>query len=246
MAAVSSTWVWYAMRASGIVALVLLTGTMILGLLTAGRTASRSWPAFARADLHKRVSLLAMVFLSLHVLTAVLDNYVNVGWMSVIIPFSSSYRPFWTGLGSVGVDLMVAVGVSSALRQRISPRTWRGIHWLAYGCWPVAMAHSLGMGTDAARLWFDAIAAVCTIGVAAALAWRVTDHRRNARWAGLVGASTRALAPRSTASPAGGASRRTKEPVLSGAQGRPTSDATVVDPLSTYPTAHRLLERDRS
>ena len=154
------------MRATGVVALVLLTGTMVLGILTAGRTASRSWPAFARADLHKRVSLLAMVFLALHVLTAVLDTYVNVGWASVVVPFASPYRPLWTGLGTVGVDLMVAVAVSSALRQRISPRTWRGIHWLAYGSWPVAMAHSLGMGTDASTLWMDVLAAVCTVAVA--------------------------------------------------------------------------------
>ena len=160
MLAVTSTTVWYTMRATGIVALVLLSGTMVLGILTAGRTASPSWPAFARADLHKRVSLLAMVFLTLHVLTAVLDTYVNVGWAAAVIPFASPYRPLWTGLGTMGVDLMIAVGVSSALRQRISARTWRGIHWLAYGSWPVAMAHSLGMGTDASTLWMDALAAL--------------------------------------------------------------------------------------
>ena len=249
MAAVASTTVWYAMRASGVVALVLLTGTMVLGLLTAGRTGSRSWPAFARADLHKRVSLLAMAFLALHVATAVLDTYVSVGWMSVIVPFSSPYRPFWTGLGTVGVDLMVAVAVSSALRQRISPRTWRGIHWLAYGCWPVAMAHSLGMGTDAASLWFDAMAAVCTMGVAAALAWRIADHRRNARWARWVGASTRALPPRPTPSPAvRGTSPRSTVPVLTGPAARTSSSATVTDDApstTTYPSTHRLLERDR-
>ena len=172
MLAATSTTIWYTMRATGIVTLVLLTATMVLGILTAGREKSRSRPAFAQADLHKRVSLLAMVFLAFHVLTAALDTYVNVGWLAIVVPFASPYRPLWTGLGTVGVDLMLAVAVSSALRQRISARTWRGIHWLAYGSWPVAMAHSLGMGTDASAVWMDALAAVCILAVLGSLAWR--------------------------------------------------------------------------
>ncbi len=81
------------------------------------------------------------------------------GGPSIVVPFASPYRPLWTGLGTVAVDLMVAVAVSSALRQRISARTWRGIHWLAYGSWPVAMAHALGEGTDGLQLWMDVLAA---------------------------------------------------------------------------------------
>jgi sulfoxide reductase heme-binding subunit YedZ len=198
MLAATSTTIWYTMRATGIVALVLLTGTMVLGILTAGRSGSRAWPAFARADLHKRVSLLAMVFLALHVVTAVLDTYVNVGWAAAVIPFASPYRPLWTGLGTVGVDLMLAVALSSALRQRINPRTWRGIHWLAYGSWPVAMAHSLGMGTDASALWMDVVAGLCTLAVSGALFWRIVEHRRGAERAALVGAATRAVPQRPT------------------------------------------------
>jgi sulfoxide reductase heme-binding subunit YedZ len=98
----------------------------------------------------------------------------------------------------VGVDLMLAVAVSSALRQRISPRIWRGIHWLAYGSWPVAMAHSLGTGTDASTLWFDALAALCTVAVLWALAWRIADHRRSHERARLVGATTRVVPRRTT------------------------------------------------
>ena len=164
MLAVSSTTIWYTMRATGIVALVLLSATMILGILTAGRVEGplAGRPSL-KADLHKRVSLLAMVFLALHVLTAVLDTYVHVGWVAVVVPFASPYRPLWVGLGTVGVDLMLALAISGALRQRISARTWRGIHWLAYGSWPVAMAHSLGMGTDASTLWMDALAGICAL-----------------------------------------------------------------------------------
>jgi methionine sulfoxide reductase heme-binding subunit len=246
LAAVSSstsTTLWYTMRATGVVALVLLSGTMVLGILTAGRTSSRAWPAFARADLHKRVSLLAMVFLAFHVLTAVLDTYVSVGWASAVVPFASTYRPLWTGLGTVGVDLILAVAVTSALRQRISARTWRGVHWLAYGSWPVAMAHSLGMGTDASTLWMDGLAAVCTLAVIGALAWRLTDHRRDRARALEVGAVTRAVPLRSSARP--GRPIRTS-PAASAAEPRSSRPAPVPGPTSRPPgAAVRLLEKDR-
>ncbi len=194
MVASASPTLWYTTRATGIVALVLLTATVVLGVLTAGRWKTRSWPAFAQGDLHKRVSILAMVFLTIHVLTAVVDTYVHVGWPSVIVPFTSSYRPLWTGLGTVGVDLLVAVAVSSALRQRISARTWRGIHWVAYGSWPVAMAHSLGEGTDASRPWMVGLAAGCSVAVIASVIWRIIDHVRAKELAVSVGATTRAVA----------------------------------------------------
>jgi DMSO/TMAO reductase YedYZ heme-binding membrane subunit len=90
--------------------------------------------------------MFALVFLGIHVVASVLDTYVHVGLVSVILPFTSSFKPFWTGLGAVAVDLLAAVAVSSALRQRIAPQLWRSLHWLAYACWPVAMAHALGAG----------------------------------------------------------------------------------------------------
>jgi sulfoxide reductase heme-binding subunit YedZ len=251
MLATSSTALWYTTRATGIVALVLLTATMVLGILTAGRLRARRWPAFAQADLHKRISLLAMVFLGLHVVTAVLDTYVSVGWASVIVPFASPYRPLWTGLGTVAVDLLVAVAVSSALRQRINARTWRGIHWLAYGSWPVAMVHSLGIGTDAAKLWMDALAALCTMAVIGAVAWRVTDHQRAKERAALVGATTRAVSLRRLSGAASPATRppRVYPPVGSGPGHRPSSPtATATVTATARPTtdAPHSLGKDRS
>ena len=196
MLATTSTAFWYTTRATGIVALILLTATMVLGILTAGRAKSRSWPAFAQAELHKRISIMAMVFVAIHVLTSVLDTYVHLGWLSIVVPFSSSYEPFWTGLGTVAVDLMIAVAVSSALRQRISPRTWRGIHWLAYGSWPVAMAHALGEGTDGFKLWMDVLAGLCTVAVTVALIWRISEHRRSRQLADRMGSRTRVVLTR--------------------------------------------------
>lgn len=184
---------WYSTRATGIVALVLLTATMVLGILTVGRVKTRRWPAFAQADLHKRVSLLAIVFLGIHVLTAVLDTYVHIGWTSVVVPFVSPYQPFWTGLGAVGLDLLIAVGVSSALRGRISAGVWRAIHWSAYGSWPVALAHSLGEGTDATKAWMGLVAASSILAVLAALSWRIFQSRRHQRQAARAGALTRVV-----------------------------------------------------
>jgi methionine sulfoxide reductase heme-binding subunit len=206
---------------------VLLTVTTVLGMLSASRARTRRWPAFAQVDLHKRATLFALVFLGLHVLTAVVDTYVHVGLLSVVVPFASPFRTFWTGLGTIAVDLLVAVAVSSALRRRIAPRTWRGLHWLAYACWPFALAHALGAGTDAARLWMDAIAAVCTVAVLSALAWRIGDHRTTREHQERLGATTRAVPLRQRPVPA--------------APGTPLRSTV---PPTAAPTATRLLERN--
>jgi predicted ferric reductase len=170
---VNSTALWYATRASGIVTLVLLTMTMILGLVTTGRAKGRNWPGFVQQELHRRLSILSVVFLALHVLTSILDTYVHIGWWAVVVPFASPYARFWVGMGTIALDLMAAVFVSSLLRSHLAPGTWRGIHWLAYACWPIALAHTFGLGTDAGELWVIALGAVCVLSVAAALAWRL-------------------------------------------------------------------------
>ena len=243
LAATSTTMteaVWYMIRATGVVSLVLLTVTTVLGLLSAARARTSRWPAFAQVELHKRATMLALVFLGVHIVASVMDTYVHVGLVSVIVPFTSSFKPFWTGLGAVAVDLLAAVAISSALRQRIAPRVWRGLHWLAYACWPVAMAHALGAGTDAGQLWMDAIAAACTIAVVTALTWRIGDHRTTREDAVEVGASTRAVPGRHRPVVPRIADTRHRDVYRPGgadpARGTATSAPT--------PTATRLLERD--
>ena len=169
----SSTSLWYATRASGLMAMILLTLTMVLGLVTTTRARARNWPGFAQQEIHRRISMIAVVFLGIHVLTSVLDTYVNIGWAAVVIPFTSSYGRFWVGVGAVALDLMIAVFVTSLLRARMRPGTWRAVHWLAYLSWPVALAHTFGMGTDAREGWVVVLGVVCVAAVAAALAWRV-------------------------------------------------------------------------
>ena len=145
----SSTALWYATRASGLMALILLTLTMVLGITTTTRARARNWPGFAQQEIHRRISMIAVVFLGIHVLTSVLDTYVNIGWAAIVVPSPRATARFWVGVGAISLDLMVAVFVSSLLRARMRPGTWRAVHWLAYLCWPVALAHTFGMGTDA-------------------------------------------------------------------------------------------------
>ena len=104
--------------------------------------------------------MLAVVFLGIHVLTSVLDTFVDISWAAIVVPFTSSYGRFWVGVGAISLDLMIAVFVTSLLRARMRPGTWRAVHWLAYLSWPVALAHTFGMGTDAGEGW------VIVLGVA--------------------------------------------------------------------------------
>ena len=176
----SSTTLWYVTRASGLMAMILLTLTMVLGMTTTTRARGRNWPGFAQQELHRRISMIAVVFLGIHVLTSVLDTYVNISWAAVVIPFTSSYGRLWVGVGAIALDLMIAVFVSSLLRARMRPGTWRAVHWLAYLSWPVALAHTFGMGTDAGESWVIALGAGCVLAVAVALAWRIRQATRQA------------------------------------------------------------------
>ena len=230
-----TTTLWYTIRATGVVALILLTLTTVLGLLSASRARTRRWPAFAQVDLHKRATLFALVFLGLHIVTAVVDTYVSVGVLSALVPFTSPFKTFWIGLGTISVDLLLAVAISSALRQRIAPRTWRGIHWLAYACWPLAMAHSLGTGTDAAQVWMDATAAVCTAAVLVALVRRIGYQRTSRREQVRFGATTTAVPVRHRPAVGGDPAGRALADSATRTARPPTSTATN--------TATRLLER---
>jgi sulfoxide reductase heme-binding subunit YedZ len=174
----SSIDLWYTTRATGIVALVLLTATMFLGISTAGRAPGRL-PAFARADIHRRIAVLTVVFLGLHVLTSVLDSYVHINWLAIVVPFTAGYHRFWLALGTVGVDFFLAVAVSSALRRHISARAWRWWHWCAYLSWPVAVAHTLGMGTDRRLSWVLGLVGLCVALIVGITVWRIVGSARS-------------------------------------------------------------------
>ncbi len=169
----SSTPLWYATRATGLVALVLLTISMALGLLSSVRFARPTWPRFVTLGLHRNVSLLALAFTVAHILTSVLDSFVNIPIQDAVIPFISSYRPLWTGLGAIAFDLMIALIVTSLLRTRMSYRSWQIVHWAAYLCWPVAVVHGLGTGTDTPVRWVLVLTGTCVAAIAFLTLWRL-------------------------------------------------------------------------
>jgi DMSO/TMAO reductase YedYZ heme-binding membrane subunit len=142
------SWLWYATRAGGTVALVLLTATVVLGIAAGGRYAPGRIARFEVSTLHRNLSVLSLVFLALHISTAIADSYVPLSWLDTVVPFASSYRSLWVGLGAVAVDLLLAVALTSAVRQRLGGRRWKAVHWLAYAAWPVAILHGYGIGTD--------------------------------------------------------------------------------------------------
>jgi sulfoxide reductase heme-binding subunit YedZ len=174
----SSTAFWYASRATGIVALLLLTAVLVLGMLVNRQGRLPGLPRFAVTDLHRNLSLLSVAFIAVHVLTAVLDTYVSIPLTSAVVPFASGYERFWLGLGAISIDLMLAMIVTSLARGRMNRILWRAIHLLAYLCWPVAFAHSIGASKDLQQGWLLGMAVGCAIVAGAAVAWRLAGAAR--------------------------------------------------------------------
>jgi predicted ferric reductase len=164
---------WYLTRSSGAVALILLTAALVIGIALVGRVRSERWPRFAVDGIHRSVSLLAIVFLAVHILTAVLDSFAPISLLDAVIPFAGAYRPVWLGLGAAGFDLLLAVTITSVLRERLGHRVWRAVHWLAYAVWPLAIVHGLGTGSDARQGWMTVIYVVCTAAFGTAVLTRV-------------------------------------------------------------------------
>jgi sulfoxide reductase heme-binding subunit YedZ len=165
---------WYATRATGVVALVLLTATVVLGVAGTTRFAAPGLPRVITSGLHRNVSLLVLGLVAAHVLTTVLDSYTRISLTAAVIPFSSPYRRLWLGLGAAAFDMLLALALTSLLRDRMPPRAWRAVHWLAYACWPVALWHGLGTGTDSRLPWLLALDGLCVASVAGAVCWRLS------------------------------------------------------------------------
>jgi methionine sulfoxide reductase heme-binding subunit len=174
----ASTAFWYASRATGIVALLLLTAVLVLGMLVTRQGRLPGLPRFAVTSLHRNLSLLSVAFIVVHVLTAVLDTFVSIPVTAGVIPFVSGYERFWLGLGAISFDLMLAMIVTSLLRGRLNRVLWRAIHLLAYLSWPVAFAHSIGASKDLQQGWLLALAVGCALLVAGAIVFRLAHAAR--------------------------------------------------------------------
>ncbi|MER5796179.1 ferric reductase-like transmembrane domain-containing protein [Streptomyces sp. NPDC001980] len=177
----TSETLWYANRATGAVCLVLFTVVVLLGIAVRLRTRLPGLPRFGTMSLHRTLSLSATAFLALHITTAVVDGYVSISPLDALVPFASDYQPLWLGLGTVALDLLLAVLVTSLLRDRLGHRTWRAVHWLAYASWPVALIHGIGIGTDAGTDWMTWLTVTCVATVVTAFALRAAQAVRAAR-----------------------------------------------------------------
>jgi sulfoxide reductase heme-binding subunit YedZ len=183
---------WYLTRSTGAMALLLLTLAIALGVIDVQRRSTPRWPRFVVDSLHRNVSLLAMTFLAVHILTSVLDSFAPIPLIDAFVPFAGSYRPFWLGLGAIALDLLLAVTVTSLLRQRMGYATWRAIHWLTYASWPIALLHGLGTGSDVKSAWLLWLSVACVAIVVAAVLARVRSgwpERLGLRSAALGGAA---------------------------------------------------------
>ena len=172
-----TTALWFLTRATGLVSLVLLSATVVLGTVASVGWTTERWPRFLSQGVHRNLSLFCLALLGVHIVSTVADGYVPINLLDAVIPFRAQYRPIWVGLGALAFDMLLAVAITSGLRRHIGTAAWRGVHWLAYACWPIAVVHGLGSGTDA-RLPGALLVMVACIGtVSVAVVWRLLAGR---------------------------------------------------------------------
>jgi methionine sulfoxide reductase heme-binding subunit len=186
---------WYAARAGGVVAYVLLSSVVALGLSMTSKKSMKRWPRFALEDVHRFGGLLVGTFVAIHVAAVAIDAYLPFSPASLVIPLTARYRPIWTGLGIVAAELLIALAVTNHYRNsRISYRVWRSAHYVNFAVWIAATLHGLGTGTDRSTVWLVAIYAVAVASVCGLIIWRVLSVRGARGWlphvSSLVGAGT--------------------------------------------------------
>ena len=173
LAAVDARTLWYTTRGTGAVSFLLLTCVVVMGVANIARWSPRGTPRFVVQRVHRDLSLLVVVFVAIHVVTAVVDSFAPIHWLDAVVPFGSAYRPLWLGLGTIAFDLLVAVVITSLLRSRLGYGAWRAIHWITYAMWVVVVLHAMGVGSDARQPWMIALVVASTSAVLAATLWRV-------------------------------------------------------------------------
>lgn len=167
---------WAAGRGTAVVALVLLTLAILLGIGARSGRIVLGIPRFAVTVIHRNLSLLAALFVLAHILTLLFDPYAQLRLADFVVPFQGAFKPLWLGLGTVAFDLLLVVTVTGLLRNRIGPRAFKTVHWLVYAMWPVSLLHAIGNGTDGRSWWFLSLALGCMAAVGAAVAWRLRSN----------------------------------------------------------------------
>ncbi len=170
--------VWVAERATGITALILLSLSTFLGAVISAGWRTVRFPEVRSVSLHRNISLMTMVFVVLHVVAAIADSYVDIPPGAAFIPFISSYKVFWVGLGTIAFDLLLAVIITSYLRDRVPARLWRLIHDLTYVLWAVATIHTLGAAYERSLTFITAAAGVALVVPTVILRYARPHERR--------------------------------------------------------------------
>jgi sulfoxide reductase heme-binding subunit YedZ len=172
MIAFTSPFFWYTSRATGFVALILFTLVVSLGTFVANRIGGTIVGRFELNELHRSVSIVAVIFLAIHIVSTVVDSYVPTGWISVLVPMTSAYKRLPVAIGTVAFDLILAVWISSLLKVRISNSSWRFIHWFSWLAFVSAIVHTLLIGTDSRSGVGLILVIVCAGVVLLAAIWR--------------------------------------------------------------------------
>ena len=173
---------WALGRGTGVVALVMFTITLVLGIAGRSGRSVAGLGRFGVNEVHRTAALTGTTLIAVHVVSLFFDSYAQLRLVDVMFPFLGSYRPFWLGLGTLAIDLLAVITVVSLLRERVGPKVFRTVHWATYALWPVAMAHAIGNGTDRASIWMLGLAAACTGAVIAAVGWRLAPSYGERGW----------------------------------------------------------------
>jgi len=174
---------WYIARAGGMVAFGLLTASVLLGIVLAGRKALPRWPRFAVEDVHRFVGMLTWTFIGVHVAGLLVDTYIGFTLREVLIPFTSSYRPAATAAGIVGAELLAAIGITNQLKDRIPHSFWRRTHYLNFAVWALSLVHGITAGTDTQAGWAQLLYLASATLVVGGIAWRIARRRAAGPWA---------------------------------------------------------------
>lgn len=145
---------WLASRASGLVALVLVTVSVFLGLAMAGKLMRRPGLGKKLMALHEQTALAGLIAISVHGIALLGDPWLNPGVAGVTVPFALGFKTFFTGLGVIAAYLAALLGLSYYFRRRIGTKLWRKAHRATVLVYVLGLVHALGAGSDAGTPWF--------------------------------------------------------------------------------------------
>lgn len=168
------SWLWYISRGTALVALLMLTVAVALGVVTWGRTTFSGIPRFAWQGIHRNAAIMGSTLVAIHIVAALIQPWSQLGILNVVSPIASRSDP----AAVVGVEGLTLVFVTSAARRALTPRLWRGLHLLVYPTWLLTVVHALRRGSDAATPWGMGVIAGCCSVVAVTLIWRLLSRGR--------------------------------------------------------------------